>query len=181
VLRGVPTLSSGALGLYRIVLGLGLLLVVTWYSDLSVWGTVSGESEEASWFVQAEWVRALADDPVALQLVEVVTVTALVCFVLGLRLEAIGGTDAFEAAYQVRAGDQDVDTEDERALQRDLEDASSAYQDRYGEPLGRVWVVGERLADYDWERAEYGHRVLQRRTRVIEPSRFEVASADDSR
>jgi len=82
--RGVPSLSPAAFGLFRIAFGLGLIGVMTIYTDLSTRALAPDDQRGASVFVQPEWVRLLASRADLLNAVEAITVLALVCFVVGL-------------------------------------------------------------------------------------------------
>jgi len=99
VLRGVPELSRRALGLFRIAYGLGLIAVFTLHEDLPSRATPAGAQAGSSRFADFDWVRWLASDSTALATVEVVSLVALGCFVLGLvsrlsYLVAVGGVVA---------------------------------------------------------------------------------------
>lgn len=84
IFRGVPSISPGALGLFRISLGLGLMWIMLYYDDLSGRATPVDAQRGLSWFVQSEWVKWLTSSSAALTALEAVIVISLTFFVIGL-------------------------------------------------------------------------------------------------
>lgn len=113
LLRGVPSLSPQAFGLFRIALGLGLIRVMTAYDDLSSRATPVASQQGSTWFVDTSWVRWLASSQSGLVVLETVTVVALVFFVAGLgtrlaySLAAIGLTAAALVIVAINGGAHD--------------------------------------------------------------------------
>ena len=84
VLRGVPSISPGALGLFRIALGVALTLFVVRYLDLAPLAAPADDQQGSSWFAAAAPVRLLAASPDAVSAVRMITLAALALFVVGL-------------------------------------------------------------------------------------------------
>ena len=95
------------------------------------------------------------------------------------RIEAIGGENALIAAAEAQAED-DLEEEEAQEIREELAALDEAYQRRYDERLGRVYVLGQRTAGFDFERGEFDRRVVDRETQVVEPGRFEVATSGDA-
>ena len=95
------------------------------------------------------------------------------------RIEAIGGENALIAAAEAQAED-DLEEDEAQEIRDELAALDEAYQRRYDERLGRVYVVGQRTAGFDFERGEFDRRVVDRETQVVEPGRFEVATSGDA-
>ena len=94
------------------------------------------------------------------------------------RIESVGGEDALLAAYEVREDDE-LDADEASDLQASLRALVMLYEQRYGQSLGRVYVTSERTVGFDFERGVFDRRVVARDTEVIDPVRFEVATAED--
>lgn len=93
-------------------------------------------------------------------------------------IEDLGGHDTLVSAFEARAEEEDFEADEAAELSRSLRVLDSRYQQRYGRPLGRVRVVHERLAGYDFDRAVFDRRVVERTTEVVDPATLEVASAE---
>lgn len=85
VFRGVPEISAGALGLFRIVFGVGLLYTIAGPYLESLGSTVELQDQ---WWVDFAPLRALAESAAALSAVKSVTTIALVLFAVGFLARA---------------------------------------------------------------------------------------------
>ncbi|MGI9098581.1 MAG: DCC1-like thiol-disulfide oxidoreductase family protein [Solirubrobacteraceae bacterium] len=84
LLRGVPDLSPGGLGLFRVALGIGLLLTADYVRDrLPRDPLVIGQGRSDPAFLRFGLAQELAQHPDLLQALSTMTIVAIVAFLLG--------------------------------------------------------------------------------------------------
>ena len=84
VSRGIPPMSSAALGLYRVALGAALIAVVLKYNDLPDTPFPRELHRGHDWFANWDWVHALASRPDLASWTTPIAVALLLAFALGV-------------------------------------------------------------------------------------------------